>query len=90
MLYIYLAELKVITSIGMDIKKWLSWPVYQSFLLPPYAGGKLQLGTIYTNGCHISTEVLLETIIQQETDCFNATSLHRKESKPVCSPLHRE
>lgn len=38
----------------------LSWPVYQSFLLfPPYAGGKLQLGTIYANGCHISTEVPL-------------------------------
>ena len=33
-------------------------PNYKSFfVLPPYANGKLLIGSIYANGCHISTEV---------------------------------
>lgn len=39
---------------------------------------------------HKHTTPILNIVVQQETDCFNATSLCRKESKLVRSRLHKE
>lgn len=79
--------MKVIISIGMDIKKItflasLEVSFFHHMLVANY---NLESSTLVN-----ATEVLLQTIPQQKTDCFNAISLCRKERKLVCSPLNTE